>query len=442
MYKRRSAACLPLCLGLAMLVSACGSDKAVTDPSKEDAVVPISKEPVQLSIYFPFPADWPEADFMKTFAQPITAKFPHITIKYIAGGKIPELLAAGEKIDIIFASIGASPTYLQENKLEYDISPLIKKFNYDLNQLEPTMVDMAKQFARGGIYGLPVYTPPSTIYYNKDLFDKFGVPYPKDGMTWDQLYDLSRSLTRTDAGVTYYGLGSSHGHLAMMNQLSIPLVLSDTKKSTFDTDPRWKSFADNLLRFYMLPGFADIKSNQISEPHERNRFFKDRTVAMFIALTALHSPQELGNMNWDLASFPVLKDKPGVGPQAYPTYFYVTSMSQYKDQAFEAIAYLTTEEFQSARLKEGRFLTTSSNKSLRQSFGQNNPVYAGKNVKAFQPDQYAQAGSVNKYNGNGIGEINTVMKDVVFGGKDVNTALREASERVNKQIQEAEAASK
>ena len=28
---------------------------------------------------------------------------------------------------------------------------------------------------------------PLAIYYNKDLFDKAGVPYPKDGWTWDRL---------------------------------------------------------------------------------------------------------------------------------------------------------------------------------------------------------------------------------------------------------------
>lgn len=428
-------------LGTVLLATACGASNEAPEAGSDPA--PKAKDPIELSVYFPFPADWPEEAFMKTFGQPIMSKFPHIKINYLAGGKIPEMLAAGQSIDIVFASIGASPTHLIENKLEYDITPQLKTFNYNLGQLEPSMVDIAKQLAGGtGMYGLPVYTPPSAIYYNKDLFDRFGVPYPLDGMTWDQLYELSKSLTRTESGVPYYGLGSSHGHLAMMNQLSVPLVRTDSRKSTFDTDSRWNVFVDNLIRFYKLPGFADIASKQLSEPHERNRFFKDRTVAMFLALTALHTPQELGNLNWDLASFPTFKDKPGIGPQAYPTYFYVTSMSRHKDEAFEAIAYLTNEDYQAARLKEGKFLTTLSNKTLRSSFGQNNPLYAGKNVKAFQPDQYARAGSVNKYNGNAIAEFNTVVKDIVFDHKDANTALREAAERLNKQIEAMEAASK
>ncbi|MDF2722277.1 MAG: extracellular solute-binding protein family 1 [Paenibacillus sp.] len=430
-------------LAVALGTTACGGggDKAASTVAPDAAAaVTAKKDPVTLTVFFPFPADWPEENFMETFGQPIMKQFPHVTIKYITGGKIADLITQGQAIDIVFASIGATPGNLTDVKLEYDISPQIKKYNYNLTKLEPSMVDMARQFANGGIYGLPVYVPPSATYYNKDVFNKFGVAYPKANLTWDDMFELTKSLTRSDGGVNFTGFASSYGHMAMMNQLSIPIVKTDTKKSTFDTDEKWKTWVDNLTRFYKLPGYSEIKSNQISEPNERNRFFKDRNVGMFLALTALHNAQEIGDMNWDLQTFPVFKEKPDVGPQPYPTYFYVTSTSKYKDQAFEVISYLTSDEYQSVQVKNGKFLTTSSNKSLRQQFGQNNPMYAGKNVKAFQPDKYASAGSVNKYNGSYNSEMNNIIRDVVFNNKDANTALREAAERVNKKIEETEVA--
>ena len=36
---------------------------------------------------------------------------------------------------------------------------------------------------------------PLAIYYNKDLFDKAGVPYPKDGWTWEDFQDTAVKLT-------------------------------------------------------------------------------------------------------------------------------------------------------------------------------------------------------------------------------------------------------
>lgn len=421
---------------LMMLLSACGGKDVPADSGTPRA------EPVELVVYYPFGADWTEDDFMNTFGKPIMQKYPNITIKYIGAGpkgtSVPELLAAGQPIDILFTSIGSTPVQLLNNNLQYDIEPLIKKFNYDLNQLEPSMVDTTRRLLDGKLYGLPGYVPPAAIYYNKDIFDKFGVSYPKDGITWDELYELNKKLTRKDGDVQYLGLGSSYGHFTLLNQWSLPLVDTQTKKAVFGTDDRWKAFVENLVRFYKIPGY-ELSANQMSEPNERNRFFKDRIIAMFLAQTALHSASELQDMNWDLASFPVFKENPDVGPQAYPINFYVTSISQHKDQAFQAIAYIASEEFQMQRSREGRLLTTLASPAVREAFGSDNPMYKGKNVKALWPRKYATAGSVNKYNSSiASGELNTAIKEIILGQKDVNTALREAAERTDKRIEQAE----
>lgn len=434
---------------LVMSLTACGGNADPSGGGKSEgegsSKTAVKKDPIELVVYYPFIQDWSVEDFTKTFAEPIQKKFPHITIKYLFGGNggqsVQALLTAGERIDILFTSIGATPGNLLDNNLQYDITDLIKKHNFDLGRLEPSMVDAARKLANGGIYGIPILVPPSAMYYNKDIFDKFGVPYPKDGMTWDDVYELSKKLTRTEGGVQYVALGTSYGHMSLMNQLSIPLVDTATLKATFDTDDRWKQWVENLVRFYKIPGH-ELKPNQMSEPNERNRFFKDRTVAMWLALTALHKIEEVGDMNYDLATYPVFKDKPGVGPQAYPTYFYVTTMSNHKDDAFEVIAYLASDEYQMQRSKEGKFLTVLNNKAVKEVFGQDNALYKGKNVKALQPEKYAPAGSVNKYNSMASGELNRVIKDINSGTKDINTALRDAAEVANKKIQEAETKAK
>lgn len=50
----------------------------------------------------------------------------------------------------------------------------------------------------------PVVNNTMSLYYNKDLFDKFGVSYPKDGMTWDEVLELNRQLDKNG------GRGSVH----------------------------------------------------------------------------------------------------------------------------------------------------------------------------------------------------------------------------------------
>jgi multiple sugar transport system substrate-binding protein len=433
--------------GLLAVLSACGGGQVGLGDAggSKETTAKVNKEPAELTIFYPFPADWPPEVFERVFAEPIKKKFPHVTIKYISavkGSSIPELITAGQKLDIVFTSIGATFAQLIDNALQYDITPLIKKYNYDLDKLDPAMIEVGRKLAEDkGIYGLPVYVPPSTMYYNKDLFDKFGAAYPKDGVTWDELYELANKLTRSDGGVQYVGLGSSYGHLTLLNQLSLPMIDVPTKKAMIDKDERWKPFVENLVRFYKFPGVAQVSSSW-SEPHERNRFIKDRTVAMFLAQTALFTETELTGFSWDFAAYPVFKDKPTVGPQAYPVNFYVTSQSEHKDQAFEVVAFLASEEFQAASVRAGSFLSTLKDTALRSSFGVNSTLYKGKNVKAMQPQTYAPPGSIHKYNATVQSEINVGIVDVVKTGKDVNTMLRGAAEKANIKIDTLEAAAK
>ena len=45
------------------------------------------------------------------------------------------------------------------------------------------------------LYGLPVKGSTITCFYNMDLFDQYGVPYPTDDWTWDDLLDKAKTLT-------------------------------------------------------------------------------------------------------------------------------------------------------------------------------------------------------------------------------------------------------
>lgn len=50
----------------------------------------------------------------------------------------------------------------------------------------------------GRVYGVPLNASANAIWFNKDLFDKAGIPYPKGRMTWEELIDLAGRLTIRD----------------------------------------------------------------------------------------------------------------------------------------------------------------------------------------------------------------------------------------------------
>lgn len=47
------------------------------------------------------------------------------------------------------------------------------------------------------------------LFYNKDLFDRYGVPYPTNAMTWDDVLALAKRFpTKGEGEGRIYGFGS------------------------------------------------------------------------------------------------------------------------------------------------------------------------------------------------------------------------------------------
>jgi multiple sugar transport system substrate-binding protein len=91
----------------------------------------------------------------------------------------------------------------------------------------------------GKLYGFPRDNGTEVIFYNKALFRKAGLPYPKDDWTWDDLRSLARTLTvRTGNRVSQYGFAfeTSWWRLYMWeNGAELFDSLSHPTKVTFDS---------------------------------------------------------------------------------------------------------------------------------------------------------------------------------------------------------------
>ena len=61
----------------------------------------------------------------------------------------------------------------------------------------------------GGLYGLPSGVYTLFVLYNKDLFDKAGIPYPSSDWnnTWsrEEFHDIARKLTQGTGATKQFG---------------------------------------------------------------------------------------------------------------------------------------------------------------------------------------------------------------------------------------------
>lgn len=393
------------------------------------------QEPVTLVYYTPTARS--EEQFREEYGDAIEKGMPHVTIEFIPAGSgttIPELLTAGETIDIFYYSSGQIYSHLIEYGLEYDLTELIRKHNYDLSRLEPTTIEFQQNVAGGGIYGLPVWTATAGLYYNKDIFDKFAVAYPEDGMTWDEIYDLAVQLTRVDDSIQYYGYVTSFNHQGLTNQLSLSPIDPETHQAIFDSDS-WRRFYDSVIRFYQIEGY-NLDRSTVGAGLQREWFEKDQIVAMYTNFSGGVPPID---MNWDVVSVPFYDENPGMGAQSYTNYHTVTSISEKKDAAFEVLNYLTSDEFQMEFTRRMPRATILNNDEIRAAYGADQENFQGKNVSAMIPPQRAAPHHLTEYDAIARRHMLEAFNVAVLGEKDLNTALREAVEATNQEIQAAKA---
>jgi len=111
--------------------------------------------------------------------------------------KLEGMIAAGEPLDVWCSSWGAGGPP-EVGHLMMDLTPLIEREEFDMADFVPEIVQI---FVRQGkLLGLPLLSVPTFVYYNMDIFDEAGIPYPPldwddDDWTWDAMLDLAKQLT-------------------------------------------------------------------------------------------------------------------------------------------------------------------------------------------------------------------------------------------------------
>ncbi|CAG7622428.1 hypothetical protein PAESOLCIP111_02425 [Paenibacillus solanacearum] len=423
-------------LSLAVLSAACSTKPAASGGSNA-AGGGKDLEPANLVVYSGS-GDSPES-WNERFGSPLKEKFPQYNIKYIQKQSnlgIKELLTSGETIDIYWDSIGGFASAVLDNGLEFDMTELMKKYNVDFSRMEKTVADSVKQISPDKIYGIPVFNNNMVLNYNKDLFDKFGVPYPKDGMTWNEAIQMGEKLTRFD-GKQYVGLSSSQTHMLLMNQLSIPFIDQAKGTPTIFSNEKWRDYYNTVfVGPAKAPGYKEyIKAHKEAIPY-RNEFLKDKDLAMFAWLSSIIFvfPEDFSAMNWDVISLPTFDSLPGVGSQAYPTYFSVTSMSKQRDQAMKVIQYLISDEMQEKLSKKG-VMPVSNSDAIKKVYGQES-AFKDKNLKSAFYNKFAPIPYKSQYDNLLLAPYAKAVPPIILNG-DYNTTFRSTEEDTVKKLADA-----
>lgn len=420
------------------LLAGCGGQGSA--PQEQGATkAPEKTEPVTLKFYTMTVLD----DFEKYINQFVKKKFPHVTLQVVEnkkGSEIQDLIATNDIPDIIWQGLTNMGGPLADYDVPMDLTALAKKHGFDFNKYDAKMVDSIKSYSpKGEILYMPYNVLVFALHYNKDIFDKFGVPYPKDNMTWEETIELGKRISRKDGDTQYVGLLPPTGLNRVQSQLSLSYVDSTGQKAAFANDG-WKRMFDIMKSINDYPNAPQIKSFG----NVRNEFLSNRTVAMMPEILQLQNydmaAAEKAGLKWDIVTFPTFKDKPNVGVGVFSDGFVIPKGSKHADVAFQVMAYLSTDpDVQMEATKNGRITALKDNAKMLEHAFENNPAAKGKNLKAVFTQKYPDPILSSPYNSSGLSTVSGKMLNYVNGKADVNTLLKEAEEEFNKKIAELKA---
>ena len=183
-----------------------------------------------------------------------------------------------------------------------DLTPEATELQAD----NPYMPLVQRAFTRDErYYALPINFAGYVTYANVDAFKAAGIPYPKDGLTWQQIEELGPKLSRAAGNpeaTTEYAL--------QMLDVVAPLwtfggrIFDDLKHPTRVevNSPATVEFLEFSRRVYRAPWAVPPS---VRADHGNYQIFRDGLVALFIG-GRWETPNLLGrtNFTWDILPFP------------------------------------------------------------------------------------------------------------------------------------------
>lgn len=408
--------------------------KETEEPEEEEHEGPPEiTEPTTVKIFFPF-----GRTVFDGRMGPIEEALENITLELVNEEPIAqanhqttieELIAKGQVPDIfLFEQVDLQNDYFQE--MIEPLDDLVERHQFDLSILNPSLIDTVRSLdSEGRLITIPQSNDLVILYYNKEVFDKFGVEYPSGTMSWDEIIELAQKVTGERDGVTYRGLDIRSNILFPLNQRGVNLTDPETGEVTFAQEKAVQEYFELIEKIYSIPG---------NMPPDDSASDVYGMLGGEVAMT-LSSPQFMRwgvqgqvNAGLDIAgnieftSPPVWdKSNPVTEPAKSIYHWMINSYSENKDAAFKVLAEFTKRETQEDLTRNAEEMTIWTDDEMKLQFGAEIPVMEGRDVSpmfaipANNPPEY-----ISKWNQ----YVDLKARQFIFSDKDINQHLREVAE--------------
>ena len=286
----------------------------------------------------------------------VKVEFLHIPQNYFQ--KIHLLIASNMAPDVIFINNLYLPIYA--NFLE-DLSSYIDKSEF----FEKTILAMTYD---NKLLAVPRDASNMVIYYNKDLFNKYNIPYPKENWTFDDLLKIGKEFKKHNIfGISFEGNPIFYLPYLMSNGGGI---LSDDLKNIIinqkNSQKGLNFYADLRNKYNIAP-----KKFQSSSLTMAQMFLQEKLAMQLSGRWLVPKYRESATFDWDIINFPNGSNGSIVPMDA--SGWSVYKYSKNKDIAIKFVKYLSSEKNIKLITKSGLITPARIDVANSKIFLQNKP---------------------------------------------------------------------
>jgi multiple sugar transport system substrate-binding protein len=195
------------------------------------------------------------------------------------------------------------------------------------------------------------------VYYNSDLFDAAGVPYPSDTWNWDDFLAAAQALTQDtdgDGQIDQYGVGiePSLFRLAPFVWQNGGPIVDSMEQPTRLTLTRFPSLRA-LEWFVALQTEHHVVPDRVAEASldSESRFVNGTTAMYFNSRRGTPTYREIERFTWDVAPLPRGEETAGV---LHSDAYCLSALTEDKTAAWTFIEFANSPEGQRIVAQSGR----------------------------------------------------------------------------------------
>jgi len=270
-------------------------------------------------------------------------KNPRVRVKVITSPngfqKLHAQFAGGNVPDVFYYVSDRLFSFVHKKGI-LDLKPYIDRdAGVDLKMFFPQTIDSC--MLGGGIYLMPVHFSTDVLFYNKDLFDKAGEPYPTADWTWDAYLRAAERLTVRKKHMTeQYGTLQPRPVL-VMKSFGAEFFNPELTAALFDSEEARKAivYLKMLSDKGIVPSQAQIRDVEVMDGVT---LFPTGKVAMLLGRTYMLS--EFGSIkafDWDVTFVPkgkVRYSRLAVGGNC------IYAGTKYPAEAWELVKFFSSRE--------------------------------------------------------------------------------------------------